>query len=72
MSQMMKDNPEFAELMKNPEFTNEFEYELKNRLINRFWVEPEIENREDIKTQIPSIFEDMKELMFELKEKHQD
>ena len=71
-SQIIKEDPELAELMNKKEFANEFEYEFKNRMIEKFWDDAEMESREDIKTQIPSIFEEMKNLMFELKEKHQD
>ncbi len=71
-SQIIKENPELTELMNKKDFANEFEYEFKNRMIEKFWEDSEMESREDIKTQIPSIFEDMKDLMFELKEKHQN
>jgi len=71
-SQMIEQNPELTELMNKQEFANEFEYEFKNRMIEKFWTESEMENREDIKTQIPSIFEEMKDVIMELKEKYQD
>lgn len=71
-SQIIKEDPELAELMNKQEFASEFEYEFKNRMIEKFWEDPDLESREDIKTQIPSIFEEMKNLMLELKEKHQD
>lgn len=71
-SQMIEQNPELSELMSNKEFANEFEYEFKNRMIEKFWDESEMESRSEIKTHIPSIFEEMKILMLELQEKHQD
>jgi len=71
-SQMIDENPELAELMQNPEFANEFEYEFKNIMTEKFGEEPEIENREEMKWYIPTIFEEMEWLMLELKDKHKN
>jgi hypothetical protein len=46
---MINENPELTELMQNPEFANEFEYEFKNRMIEKFGEEPELENRDQMK-----------------------
>ena len=70
-SQMIEQNPELSKLMSNEEFANEFEYEFKNKMIEKFGEETEIDNRDEVKTQIPGIFEEMKSIMLELQEKYQ-
>jgi hypothetical protein len=69
-SEMMENDPEFAALMENPEFANEFEYVFKSRLVEKFGT-GEIENLSDIKSTFPLIFDEIKSVMLELKEKYQ-
>jgi hypothetical protein len=69
-SEMMENDPEFAALMENQEFANEFEYVFKSRLVEKFGT-GEIENLSDIKSTFPLIFDEIKSVMLELKEKYQ-
>jgi hypothetical protein len=72
--EMMENDPELAEMMNDPVIQSEFELLFKTRLTEKFGEEfaedQDFENREDIKTQIPVIFDEMESVMLELKEKH--
>lgn len=76
MSEMMENDPELADMMNDPIIQAEFEVLFKERLIERFGEDfgenEKFESREDIKIQIPVIFDEMKVLMLELKEKHSE
>lgn len=68
-SEMMKNDPELAALMQNPEFANEFEYIFKSRLTEKLGT-AEIENLSEIKSIFPMMFDEMKNVMLELKDKY--
>jgi hypothetical protein len=74
MAEMMENDPVLAEMMNDPAIQSEFELLFKERLTEKFGEEfaedEKFENREDIKTQIPVIFDEMETIMLELKEKH--
>jgi hypothetical protein len=69
-SEMIENDPELAALMENPEFANEFEYIFRSRFTEKFGT-GEIESMSDIKSTFPVIFDEMKSVMLELKEKYQ-
>ena len=74
VAEMMENDPELATMMNNPMIQAEFELLFKTRLAEKFGEDfaenEEFESRDDIKTQIPVIFDEMKIIMLELKEKH--
>lgn len=74
MAEMMKNDPELATMMNDPAIQEEFETIFEKRLIEKFWEDftnnEEFESREDIKTKIPVIFDEMEKVMLELKEEH--
>jgi hypothetical protein len=76
ITNMMENDPQLAIIMNNPAIQAEFEELFKAKLTKKFGenlAENEnFDNREDIKTQIPTIFDEMKNTMLELKEKHSE
>lgn len=68
--QMIEEDPELAELMKDPQFSNEFEYLLKTRVQEKFG---NMEDKDDVSfTEVfPTIFEEMESIIMELKAKYQ-
>ncbi|HRX63790.1 MAG TPA: DUF4190 domain-containing protein [Candidatus Absconditabacterales bacterium] len=70
--QMMEADEELTELMKNPEFQSEFEYLMETRMVEKYENVEEIEGREQAKQEIPGIFEEMEQIVLELKEKYKD
>jgi hypothetical protein len=61
---------ELKNLMNNPAFQKEFEKMFENRIIEQFSGEENLETRDEVKVKIPVIFDEMKEVMLELKEKN--
>ena len=74
MADMMKNDPELATMMNDPAIQEEFETIFEKRLTEKFGEDfandENFEDREDIKTKIPVIFDEMEKGMLELKEKH--
>lgn len=70
-SEMMKQDPELAELMQNPAFQSEFQYLFEQRMREKYGDLEEIDGREEWKQYIPEIFEEMESIMLWLKEKYQ-
>ncbi|OQY37640.1 MAG: hypothetical protein B6229_08100 [Spirochaetaceae bacterium 4572_7] len=74
MAEMMENDPELATMMSNPVIQEEFERTLVEKLTVIFADEIEnedkIKTREEIKPMIPVIFDEMENVMLELKEKH--
>lgn len=69
LSEIIKNDPELAKLIDNPEFANEFEYMFKSRLIENFGT-GEIDEEQDILSVFPLMLDEMKDVMLELKDKY--
>ena len=76
MSEMIENDPVLAEMMGNPTIQEEFERTLVEKITITFAEEIESgdkdKTREEIKPMIPVIFDEMTNVMLELKEKYKE
>ena len=66
----MENDPELTALMNNATFRNDFEEAFQAKLIEKYGDDADLDNRENIKTEIPVIFDEMQSVMLELKEEY--
>jgi hypothetical protein len=66
----MENDPELTELMNTSEFRSDFETAFQAKIIEKYGKAEDMNNREEIKTEIPVIFDEMQNVMLELKAKY--
>lgn len=70
-SAMVAENPDLLILMNNDNFENEFESLFQIKMIEKFGSGFEWKWWDEIKNEIPGIFEEMQNIMLSLKDKYQ-
>ena len=72
--QMIDEDQKLAEIMSDPTVKSEFEFLLRKRIEEKLWkdfgTKEWDQSRNEIKSQLPVIFEEIKSTMLELKEKY--